>query len=78
MCCDYDFVKYIWNLYAGQTNERALKNIHSISTHHRFIMHHFWLVHGRFICIHMQLKIPIRPRNTETASSRAALSGVLL
>ena len=57
--------------------------MHSI--HNPYTVHRFWLVHGRFICTHIQQVsimaqfrgIPILPRNTETALSGAALNGVL-
>ena len=82
--CDCDFGKYSWNLYSEQSNERALKRIHSI--HRRYLVHHFWLVHGRFIYTHIQ-QVSIQcaicgnsklARNTHTATREAALSGVFL
>ena len=41
-----------WNPYFRQINKRALKIIHSI--HPCYIAHPFRLVHGRFICTHIQ------------------------
>ena len=62
--CESDSGKYSCNPYSGQTNKRAVKKKHS--THRRYIVHRFWLVHGRFICTHIQQVI--LPRNTETGS----------
>ena len=48
----YEFGKYGCNLYSLQTNKRALKKVHSIRR--RYVVHRFWLVHGRVAFAHIR------------------------